>query len=555
MNIKSSRTDFFNITALFIISCLFVLDLFANKGQPATFDGPTHLANIAMFFKSMKGGELHVTWTDGFANYGMPIGLIAQQTTSYLGAAVNFITNNIVMSYNTVVFIGAFLSVLFFYLFLRLYVKPVSAFVGAAFFHLAPYRIINVYIRGALPEFFASIFLPLLLIGIYFLFHNKELKGFLLITISTAFMILTHPMMIIIYAFVYFPYLLFCGNGKNHYLRSIFLFVIAYGIGIGLTGYYSIPLLSEVKYFYYGLDRNHFVPGQFMSMANFFDPRWFYFYKGDIFTRGHFIQSGLPEILTVIGGLGVTLYALFKRKKDAFNISALSVFISLGLIFFMTWFATPFFQKINVLSSIQHQWRLFSAFIFLPPIILAYMVNRFDSKILAIGLIALICIFRFPELYGKNYVVYPESHYFFYKENLHGNIMNTIWTGPTQTYPMEDKKSAIIEGKGTITPEYIGNSLRKYRISGETNTRIVDYTFYFPGWRAYVDGKETTIQFQDPAYRGVITYDVPKGDHTVLVKFTNTKSRWLGLGLSTLSLFFFAGGIMVMKNAKSRRNS
>ena len=78
---ESSKTDFLNLFLLFIISLLFVLDLFINRGQTATFDGPTHLTNIAMFYKSMKGGEFHVTWTDGFANYGMPLGLIAQQIT------------------------------------------------------------------------------------------------------------------------------------------------------------------------------------------------------------------------------------------------------------------------------------------------------------------------------------------------------------------------------------------------------------------------------------------------------------------------------------------
>ncbi|MFA6390674.1 MAG: hypothetical protein WCX78_02960, partial [Patescibacteria group bacterium] len=85
MKFKLSKTDILNALIIFIISFLFVLDLFVNKGQPASFDEPTHITNIAMFYKSMKEGQFHVTWTDGFANYGMPIGIIAQQVTSYLG--------------------------------------------------------------------------------------------------------------------------------------------------------------------------------------------------------------------------------------------------------------------------------------------------------------------------------------------------------------------------------------------------------------------------------------------------------------------------------------
>jgi hypothetical protein len=143
---------------------------------------------------------------------------------------------------------------------------------------------------------------------------------------------------------------------------------------------------------------------------------------------------------------------------------------------------------------------------------------------------------RFPQLYGKNYTLYSESKYYFTNENLHGNIMNTIWTGPTQDYPVKKEKPEIIEGKGIITSKYAQNSLRKYGVNAETNIRMVDYTFFFPGWRTYVDGKETEIQFQDPAYRGVITYNVPKGEHEVIVKFTDTKVRFIGKLISIASL-------------------
>ncbi len=537
---------------LLIISLLFVLDLFVNRGQSATFDGPTHLTNIAMFFKSMKSGEWHVTWTDGFANYGMPIGLIAQQTTSYLGALVNFFSNNIVFSYNVVAFIGVFLSTVFFYWFLRLYFKPMGAFVGAVFFHLAPYRIINLYIRGALPEFFASVFLPLLLIGIYFLFNKKQLPGFLLVVISVAFLILTHPMMLIIYAFIFVPYFFYNLFEKKQMFVSIFLFSVAFFLGIGLTGYYSIPLLREVKYFYYGLSNNHFAQNQFMTLANFFDPRWFYFYKGDILTRGHFIQSGMIETIILLIGTGVVLYAFLTKKKKEISLMALFVLIAFILVFLMSKFAVPLYGKNNILSNIQHQWRLFSAFIFIPPIILAHIVDRLNSRMLMYGLIVLICVLRFPQLYGKNYTVYPESRYYFNPENLHGNIMNTIWTGPTQDYPIKTEKPEIIEGKGVIASRFVQNSLRKYKVNAETDIRIADYTFFFPGWRAYVDGKETEIQFQDPAYRGIITYNVPKGEHNIIVKFTDTKIRFVGKIISIISLAVLLVVIMISRKSHAK---
>lgn len=538
---------------IFIISFILVSDLFIQKGQPVTFDGPTHLANIAMFFKSLAGGEYRAAWTDGFANYGMPIGLMAQQTTSYLGAFMNFAVHNVLLSYNLVFFIGAFLSSLFFYLFLRIYFRPESAFLGAFLFNFAPYRIINVYIRGALPEFFASVFLPLLLIGIYWLTHKDRLKGFVLIVISSAFIMLTHPMMMVIYAFIYVPYAVWNIVGKRYILRLAVISASGLFLGIGIAGYFIVPLSLNMKFFYYGLSKNHFLPEQFMTMKNFFDPNWYYFFRGDVFPRGHFIQSGLLEtIILIIGGFYL-LYAGLRRIKKfrstQDNLLIFSVLISAILIFFMSRYGSFLYKNINFLGNTQHQWRLFSSFIFLPPIIFAYLIEQYSThfrggaKIFIFILIFTISFLRFPQLYGKNYTLYPDSSYFFTVENLHGNILNTVWTSATRDYPVKTNKTDIIEGKGEIKKQVIKNSKRTYKIDAQTDVRMADYTFYFPGWNVYIDGKAATIQFQDPAYRGVITYMVPKGQHTVEVVFKETKTTLFGYGVSLISLVIFFGPI------------
>ena len=64
----------------------------------------------------------------------------------------------------------------------------------------------------------------------------------------------------------------------------------------------------------------------------------------------------------------------------------------------------------------------------------------------------------------------------------------------------------------------------RYKVTATSEIRMVDYTFYFPGWKVLVDAKEVPIEFQDMNYRGVITYNVPSGNHEVVVKFTDTKA-------------------------------
>jgi len=391
---KYFRKEIIIFISIFIISFFLVSDLFLNKSQPATFDGPTHLANIAMFYKSLKQGEFPVTWTDGFANYGMPLGLMAQQTTSYLGAFINFFTNNILLSYNLVFLIGAFFSSLFFYWFLRLYFSEKASFIGAFLFNFAPYRIINIYIRGALPEFFASVFLPLILIGIYLFLNKKDYWALIFISISSSLLVLTHPFTLIIYSFIYIPYIILNLIGKKKILKLTTLLLSSFVLGILLVGYYIIPLKFELKYFYYGLGKNHLKPNQFLSLINYIDPRWFYFFKNDIFTRGHFIKSGLLETIIVIFGLFLLIKKKFYKNIKKFDWLFFSVFCSFLVIFFTTSFTGFLYKNINILGEIQHPWRMMSSFIFLPPMILAYFSKSIKKNIYLYILIIIIAFYQ-----------------------------------------------------------------------------------------------------------------------------------------------------------------
>lgn len=547
--IRMMKKEILSFIFILIISSGLVCDLFINQGQPVTFDGPTHITNIAMFFKSLKEGNVRVTWTDGFANYGMPLGLMAQQTTSYLGALINFFTANPLLSYNLVFFFGAFFSNLTFYFFLRQFFSYESSLIATYLFNLAPYRIINIYIRGALPEFFVCLFLPILLFSIRKFLEKRNFFYFILISLTTAFIILTHPFMIIIYfpivfLFVYFFFLNsykkinHARNEKNHYKYTLFLSFI---LGILLSSYFILPLVVELRYFYYGKTINHFNLGHFLSFKNFFDPSWYYFYQKDIATRGHFMKTGLLESLLI---LSFWLLFLFKKKfnKKILPLLKTVFFSSFIYIFFLTLLSSFIYQIFPILGNIQHPWRMLSGFIFLPPIILAFFIEKirnYKIKIFTIFLLLItISMLRIPQIYGKNYQLINIKNYFFTKENLHGVILNTVWTDKSENYPVKKIKGEIIEGKGELIIKKIKNNFRHYQLLAKTPVRVVDYTFYFPGWRVYANGKKIPIEFQDPNYRGIITYKLPTGKYQILVKFEETPIRIVGILVSFLTFLF-----------------
>jgi hypothetical protein len=70
-------------------------------------------------------------------------------------------------------------------------------------------------------------------------------------------------------------------------------------------------------------------------------------------------------------------------------------------------------------------------------------------------------------------------------------------------------------------------------------TALRFYTYYFPGWRVYVDGQ----RLPDSALRpetvyGLLTVDIPPGEHHVLLRWGDTPVRLTGkmLTLACLAL-------------------
>lgn len=528
------------ILVLILASFILLLDTLVFTHQPANMDGTIHITNMAVFHKAISDGDFPVRWTDGFANYGLPMGSFAQQLTSYLGGFLTFITNNPVTSFNLVYILATLLSVLLFYKFLSYYFKSWPSFIAAFLFNFAPYRIINLYVRGSVPEYFSSIFFVTILIFVHLLLKKKTWGAFLGLSFSVFGMILSHPMNMITGIFFIGPFILYLIFHEKNKLKSLALIAASFLLGVLLSSYYLLPALKEIQYLYYGLGSNHYMPGSTLNWQNFIDTKWYYFIteRSEILSRGHFIKTGLTEFIILV--IGVIYLILNRFKKLKFGIFDLSVFVGVGILFLTTIYAEPLYYQIDFLSNIQFPWRLLSTFIFIPPIIVAYLLNKASQKwsiILGFLLVILVALNRFPEIYGKNFTNYPQDHYYFTIDNLHTSNMNTVWSGNTTEYPVKrDLKIEILEGEAEISNVLVKNSYRSYNIISSNDVRMIDNTFYFPGWKVYVDNQEMPIEFQDPNYRGVITYWVPKGEYKVEVRFENTKTVSAGNLISLSSI-------------------
>ena len=536
------KKEFFrSVFFIFLLSFLSVFDLFIQKGQPTTFDGRIHITSIAQYSQALLAGNFPVVWLSNFANYGLPVGLFSQQLPLYVGGLINIVFHNPVSSYNVLLFLSIFTSGVLFYKFLRLYVSSWSALLGVTLVTLSPFRILDIYVRGDLPEIFASMFLPLILLCIYYFIQKKSALAYFGLILSLAGLVLSHPMVFVIFAFIFIPYFFFLLIQKTGKVSSLLqkenlvyiaLFSLAGVVGVGMTSYYLFPLALETKYLFFVHEPTHFDRFQILGWDNFFSPFWYRF------TSAQFIKVGLVEMMGVIM---FSLYAFWKliQKKAWFGFGEFVLGISLVYIFLLTSLSYPLYEH-TFLAEVQFSWRMLAGFLFLPPILFALLVDTIKKKWIVVGFIVLICVIRFPQLYGKNYQEYPLSHYLFTPLNLYSANMNTVWMQNPEDYPVKTTKAEILEhGKGTIISSSVQNNKRTYVIDAKEKLHMIDYTFYFPGWNVYIDNQPTPIEFQNYLYKGVITYYVPQGTHTVNIVFKDTLVRKVGKAFSLAFLVFF----------------
>jgi hypothetical protein len=94
------------------------------------------------------------------------------------------------------------------------------------------------------------------------------------------------------------------------------------------------------------------------------------------------------------------------------------------------------------------------------------------------------------------------------------------------------KAHALTEG-ATVEMVRHGGGSEEIIVHSSQEATVQFYTYYFPGWRGYVDGQEVPISPEEPY--GLITLDVPAGEHQVKIRFGDTPIRVVGKVISLLS--------------------
>lgn len=122
------------------------------------------------------------------------------------------------------------------------------------------------------------------------------------------------------------------------------------------------------------------------------------------------------------------------------------------------------------------------------------------------------------------------------------DLAENVLTEDTENYNLSEGNSAISD----ITVE---NNKVKGTISSDTDTFVIMTQAWYPGWKAYIDGKRIDIKLVNNVVQGI---EVPQGNHQIEFRFTSP-SMILG-GIISLCTWIIIIFILILERRNSKNN-
>lgn len=523
---------------LFVLSFLPLVSFFSSSGLPHTHDGPVHLARMAAYYKSLSDWQFPVRWAgDLNYGYGMPLFNFIYQLPYLLSSILLFLGLGLVDAFKITIALSFILSGVCMYSFAReLFKDEKKAFLVAVFYQFAPFRLVELLVRGSLGEVFTYTFLPLTLFGITLLFRKVTFLSIFLTSIGTALLVLSHNALSLVFFAICVLFVLFLG--KTRRLRIFGLSSLA--LGLLLTAFYWVPAIMEHKYTYGNLFMKDMYLSHFPPFFHLFIPNIFNI--ASLQTGGISVQVGFFHTIALVLGSIFFLHKGHKSREG--KIIVFSLLLSAVAFFFMQPISKFIWEHVSLLRQFQFPWRFLGVTVFASSLLsvsffsLGFFKKTWLYVLFIIVMIASTAYYWYPPL-GFDKI--DEGYYWNYPLNTtYFGETDLIWSaGPASTYPKQ--RLEVIGGEGTIANFVKKTQLHTFFLDATTDVQLVDHTQYFPGWRVYVGGVQVPIMFQDPNWRGEITFNVPKGKHEVKVVFGESIVRALADMASLLGILILGG--------------
>ncbi len=529
------------------------------SGQLFGADGLLHFHRLVQLDRAVRHGMLYPRWLPdlgyGFGfplfNYYAPLGYYLLLPLLWLGIPAQ-----------TALLVGFALALWALaaavYLWSRDLFGETAGIVAAFAVVYAPYTLNDVYQRGTLPSLWALAWLTLTAWALLRLTAQPNRRFFLLATLGTAALLLTHNVTSLMGLPLLAAYIFLLGIYYG--LRRVFRPLLALALGLGLSACCWAPAFFEKEYVQihqvylpaaFDYHHNFISWGQLLIGPRAVDPAWV----------NPPAPLGLGWVQVALAAacwwpVGATL-----PRRARFHRWVLSLAV-VGLAAMALPVSLPLWDRIPILRFLQFPWR------FLAPATLALALlagggaellmrqARWTGPLIFLGMALVALTWLYPLYYPPQQDPSPPDQIRFEAE--------TGWVGATaagdylprwvQEPPSPDAllplyeaaapdyiiprldPASLPDGARLLEAEY-GLTRAHVVLESPEPFRIRFLWYFFPGWQGRLDGRPLPLEPNGP--HGLIAANIPAGRHEVTLRFGDTPLRrwaWRVSGLSGLLL-------------------
>jgi len=491
-----------------------------------------------------RDGQIPCRWVPDMGyGYGYPLFNYYPPLPYYLGEIFHLLGFSFINSVKILFILALFFSGFFAYLLGKELWGKYGGWVVSAFYLYAPYHAVDVYVRGAMNEFWGLVFFPALFWAVYQLI-KKENKVFVFwLAFFLGLIFLSHNLM----AFFIIPALGLWALFLIWYLKKrlkIIGWLIAGGLwGLCLSAFFTLPVFFEQKFVHV---ETMFI-GYFNYLAHFADIYQLFFsrfwgYGASVWGPQDGMSFAIGQLQWLAGFTALLIFAWFwlrKKQKEVWLVTFLFVFF-LGTAFLTHQRSSFLWSAIPVLAKMQFPWRFVGLSTFFVTLLSGsfFLLIKNPKKAfpLSLFLILAVIVLNFNFFRPEKILKITDEQKLFSAQGWYKLQTDTIFdylpiyaSKPPGSSAPEKPYFVKSEG-GQIKNFQKGTDWQKFEVDLPLESLIQLPLYDFPVWQVLVNGQPVSINHQNEL--GLVTIKLREGHYQIEAKLKDTPIRIIGNYLS-----------------------
>ncbi len=536
-------------------------------------DAPNTIFFLTEFDAALRDGVWYPGWaTDQALGYGYPTFVFYPPMAYYVAEGFHLLGADQVAAVKWTFGLATVAAGLAMYLYARHLWGRKRGFLAAIVYVYVPYHLVDIYVRAALAEYAAFVWMPLCLWAFHRLVEAPSGRRLGLAGLAYGGLWLTHNPTGLSFTPLLAGYVLFLLLRQPVAWRQRLVRAAA-PLGAGLLGLGIAAALLLPNLFERGaINQEQWVRAgysyalHFLQPAHLLSPAWGYA-PGTPGTEGVMShQLGAVPVLLAAVSTVAALTGGKQRWRPRHERATILFFAgaTLALLLIMMPVAAPLWAALPIAGLIQFPWRLLALTAVTLSVLSGLALERkpaaqngtdpaassarLHGPTLILALVALGASLPYTQ---PQFTPTPASagspllsiEFELEYEDMRGM---TAWTEEMPaTSPLVDQ---YLTGEPLVTAEALapGATVEMIRAGGASDelwvrsadgTALRFYTYYFPGWRVHIDGERLPeAALRAETVYGLLTVDVPAGEHRVLLRWGDTPLRLAGKALSVACL-------------------